>query len=142
MATNYLGRQRIWVSLCRDLYASTHIDTTIAPLRPGSVLLNPDRVTRENMPAVFRDWEHLRCPNIVDIGFTGAPISSTAIGMNLLMVNPALAIVEGAQRELITALEAKGIEALPIHLPHARTMGGGFHCVTLDLRRRGTLKSY
>jgi scyllo-inosamine-4-phosphate amidinotransferase 1 len=130
------------VDCCHGLYDSTHIDTTIALLRPGLVLLNPERVTRENMPKVFRDWEHLWCPELVDIGYTGAPISSTAIGMNLLMVNPELAIVECEQRELIKALEAKRIEVLPMHLPHARTMGGGFHCVTLDLRRRGELESY
>ncbi len=130
------------VNPCRDLYASTHIDTTIAPLRPGLVLLNPERVTHENMPEVFRNWEHLWCPEFINIGFTGSPISSTAIGMNLLMVNPELAIVESAQPKLIAMLEANGIEVHPMHLPHARTMGGGFHCVTLDLRRRGHLESY
>lgn len=130
------------VSLCRDLYAKSHIDTTLVPLRPGLVLLNPERVTLENMPEVFKDWEHLWCPDIVDMGFTGQPISSTWVGMNLLMVNPDLAVVERDQPALIGALEAKGIEVLPMHMPHARTMGGGFHCVTLDLRRRGELESY
>jgi scyllo-inosamine-4-phosphate amidinotransferase 1 len=130
------------VNCCHGLYSGTHIDTTIAPLRPGLVLLNPDRVTDENMPAVFRDWEHIWAPAFVDIGFTGSPISSTAIGMNLLMVNPELAIVERDQPALIRALEAKDIEVLPMHMPHARTLGGAFHCVTLDLRRRGVLESY
>jgi scyllo-inosamine-4-phosphate amidinotransferase 1 len=128
------------VNCCHDLYKSTHIDTTIAPLRPGLVLLNPERVTYENMPSVFRDWEHLWAPPFVDLRSTGTPISSTAIGMNLLMVNPELAVVEREQRELIKTLEARGIDVLPMHLPHARTMGGGFHCVTLDLRRGGELQ--
>ena len=130
------------VSPCHGLYTSTHIDTTIVPLRPGLVLLNPERVTNENMPDVFRSWEHLWCPDIVDIEFAGQPISSTWIGMNLLMVNPDLAIVERDQPALISALESKGIDVFPMHLPHARTMGGGFHCVTLDLRRNGALESY
>ncbi len=112
------------------------------PLRAGLVLLNPERVTKENLPKVFEDWEHLWCPPPVDIGFTGQPISSTWISMNLLMVNPGLAIVEREQPALIRALEAKSIEVIPLHMPHARTLGGSFHCVTLDLRRRGELESY
>lgn len=130
------------VDPCRDLYPSTHIDTTIMPLRSGLVLLNPERVTKENLPKVFEDWEHLWCPPPVDIGFTGQPISSTWISMNLLMVNPGLAIVEREQPALIRALEAKSIEVIPLHMPHARTLGGSFHCVTLDLRRRGKLENY
>jgi scyllo-inosamine-4-phosphate amidinotransferase 1 len=130
------------VHCCHNLYHETHIDTTIMPLRPGLVLLNRKRVRQNNMPTVFRDWEHLWCPELVDIGSTGRPISSTSIGMNLLMVNPELAIVERDQPALISALESKGIEVHPMHMPHARTMGGAFHCVTLDLRRRGELESY
>ena len=35
-----------------------------------------------------------------------------------------------------------GIDSIPLELRHARTLGGGFHCVTLDLHRDGYLKSY
>jgi len=128
---------------CRGLYASTHIDSTVAPLRPGLVLLNPERVNPSNLPAVFRHWDVLWCPAMHDIGFTGRHArSSKWIGMNLLMVNPALAIVDKNQIQLIKALEQLGIDVIPLQLRHARTLGGGFHCVTLDVRRSGELARY
>ncbi|WP_190824787.1 amino acid--tRNA ligase-related protein [Saccharopolyspora pogona] len=70
------------------------------------------------------------------------PLSSPWIGMNLLMVRPDLAIVDAAQTELIAALQRHGIHAIPHTLRHARALGGGFHCVTLDLRRDGELADY
>jgi hypothetical protein len=30
----------------------------------------------------------------------------------------------------------------PMPLTHSRVFGGGFHCVTLDVRRRGSLETY
>ena len=62
--------------------------------------------------------------------------------MNLLMVNPELAIVDERQVELIQMLNARGVEVEPMRLTHARTLGGGFHCVTLDTRRTGDLQDY
>ena len=32
-------------------------------------------------------------------------------------------------------LEQYKIESIPLSMRHARTLGGGFHCVTLDLKR-------
>lgn len=55
--------------------------------------------------------------------------------MNLLMVRPDLAIVDAAQHQLIAALDNRGVDVVPHTLRHARVLGGGFHCVTLDLRR-------
>jgi scyllo-inosamine-4-phosphate amidinotransferase 1 len=130
------------VHLCHNLYARTHIDSTIIVLRPGLVLLNPDRVTDSNLPSIFHNWDRIWCPDPVDIGYTGEPYSSKWIAMNLLMINQNLAIVEGRQGELISTLEKRKIDVIPLHLPHARTMGGGFHCVTLDLRRTGNCEDY
>lgn len=127
----------------RNLYASTHIDSTIVPLRPGLLLTNPARVTKTNLPNFLADWEHLACPELVDTGFVG-PVAraSTWIGMNILMVRPSLAIVDRRQPGLIRALEKRGVEVIQSQLTHARTLGGGFHCVTLDVRRAGTLATY
>ena len=35
-----------------------------------------------------------------------------------------------------------GLDVLSLRLRHSRMMGGGFHCVTLDIRRKGTLERY
>ena len=43
---------------------------------------------------------------------------------------------------LIKQLESHGIDVLALDVRHARTLGGGFHCVTLDLERTGSLEEY
>ena len=55
--------------------------------------------------------------------------------MNLLSINEELVIVDENQTELIKTLLRYGIESIPMPMRHARTLGGGFHCVTLDLKR-------
>jgi glycine amidinotransferase len=70
------------------------------------------------------------------------PLGSAWIGMNLLMVSPDVAIVDGSQPDLIATLEARGVQVIPLRLRHARRLGGGFHCVTLDTVRDGALEDY
>ena len=128
---------------CRGLYAHTHVDSTIVPLLPGLVLLNPERVNDDSLPGFLRGWDKIWCPELVDIGFTGErPACSTWIGMNLLVVRPGLVIVDDRQLELTRVLEERGIDVLPLRLTHARSLGGSFHCVSLDVRRTGTLETY
>jgi N-dimethylarginine dimethylaminohydrolase len=43
---------------------------------------------------------------------------------------------------LIKLLEKHGLDVIPIKLRHSKMLGGGFHCVTLDVRRRGKLERY
>jgi scyllo-inosamine-4-phosphate amidinotransferase 1 len=126
----------------RNVYAHTHIDSTITLLRPGLVLLNPERISEETVPSVFKGWDIVWCPEMVDIGYTKQPYSSKWIGMNFIMINPYLAVVDRSQFSLIKILKKYKIDVIPLSLRHARTLGGGFHCVTLDVRRRGVLESY
>lgn len=147
---NELGRQ--WLSSilgddfrvhpCHNLYNSIHIDSTVALLRPGLALLNPERVNDSNMPGFIKRWDRIWCPPCVDIGYTRHAYSSVWVGMNVLSINPNLAVVESRQLELIRILERHKIDVLPLTLRHARTLGGGFHCTTLDIRRSGCLEDY
>lgn len=131
------------VHVLEGIYSYMHIDSTISFLRPGLVLLNPSRINKDNLPASLKGWDIIWCPDPVDIGYH-APYENASIwiGMNLLMIHPQLAVVEKNQTALIKALESKGIDVLPTQMRHQRTLGGGAHCVTLDLRRKGTLESY
>lgn len=131
------------VHRCRGLYLRTHIDSTITLVRPGLVVLNPERVNERNLPPVLANWDHIWAPEMVDIGFVGPkPFATIWIGMNFIMARPNLAIVDRNQVALIKALEKHKVEVLPLSMRHARTLGGGFHCVTLDVRRQGTLETY
>jgi glycine amidinotransferase/scyllo-inosamine-4-phosphate amidinotransferase 1 len=138
---NFLGKSYT-VHPMKNLYAKTHIDSTIMVLRPGLVLLNPSRVDKNNCPLIFKKWDKIWCPNMIDVGYTTEPYSSEWIGMNLLMIDLDIAIVEKVQKPLINALEKHKINVIPLSLRHSRTLGGGFHCVTLDIRRKGQLEQY
>jgi scyllo-inosamine-4-phosphate amidinotransferase 1 len=128
---------------CYNLYNYVHIDSTLCLLRPGLVLINPSRVTINNLPKPLQQWEVVASPEMVDIGLTKPYTSTTKwIGMNLLMVNSNLAIVDQHQLPLIRLLEKYKIDVIPLSLRHARALGGGFHCVTLDTRRSGTMEDY
>ncbi len=139
---NILGPE-FKVHILEGIYSFMHIDSTISFLRPGLVLLNPERISPNKIPEPINKWDIIWCPESNDIGFHGEyKHASPWIGMNLLMLRPDLAVVEKRQLTLIRELEKHRIDVLALDIRHARTMGGGFHCVTLDLRRRGQLESY
>jgi N-dimethylarginine dimethylaminohydrolase len=131
------------VHLCKDLYSGLHIDSTIALLKPGLFLANPERVSKHNVPEPLRKWEMIFAPEMEDWQQSDSGyVSSVWIGMNLLMVNPGLAVVDAKQVALIALLEKHDIDVIPLTLRHGRTLGGGFHCVTLDVRRTGNKEDY
>ena len=123
------------IELC-NFYSGVHIDSTIVPVREGLVLLNASRVTESNCPAAFDSWEKIYINDVVPQGFYQYPYASKWIAMNMLVLDPKTVIVDAAQTALITILKSKGIDAIPHTLSHSRTLGGGFHCVTLDTRRK------
>jgi len=127
----------ITIELC-NFYAGVHIDSTITPLREGLVLLNASRVNESNCPKAFQDWEkiYITEDQIVTQDFYQYPYASKWIAMNMLAIDPETVIIDAAQTELITILKSKGINSIPLTLSHSRTLGGGFHCVTLDTRRK------
>lgn len=124
------------------VYSGTHVDTTITPVRPGLVVVSGERVGPHNLPDVFDGWDVVYLPDVVDIGFTGTAYASKWIGLNFLMVRPDLAVVDPVQVGLVRELERRKVNTLPLRLRHARTLGGGFHCVTLDVRRAGGPEAY
>lgn len=127
------------VNICESMYSGVHIDSTMAFLRPWLVLLNPERITEDNLPEPLKKWEKIWCPNLVDTNKSGFhSLSSIWVGMNLFMINPNLAIVDKEQVELIKSLEKHEIKIIPLSMRHSRVMWGWFHCITLDLKRRGT----
>jgi len=127
----------------RSVYSGTHIDTTIAFLRPGLILANPERVNVENLPAILKKWDIVYAPKMREIKYSDLPqLSSAWLGMNLFMINPNLAVVDADQIELIKLLERRQINVLPLRLRHGRLLEGGFHCVTLDINREGEKEDY
>lgn len=137
LAYEWLCQQfpNIKIELC-NFYSGVHIDSTVVPLREGLVLLNGSRVNESNCPAVFKNWTKIYVDDVVAQDFYQYPYASKWIGLNMLVLDPHTVIVDRHQASLIKLLEKYQFTVIPLELRHSRTLGGGFHCVTLDTRRK------
>jgi len=135
------------VHFLKDVYYGSHIDSTFAALRPGLVLCNPGRINASTLPEMFKQWEVIYSPPMentdqFDADYLSRSIGSKWIDMNVFSISPDLVVVDRDQKALIKLLEKHGLDVIPLKLRHSKMLGGGFHCVTLDVRRTGTLERY
>lgn len=135
------------VHFLQDVYYGSHIDSTFVALRPGLVLCNPARVNEDTLPPILKQWEVIYSPPMentdhFDADYLAKSIGSKWIDMNLFSISPDLVVVDSDQKGLIKLLEKHGLDVLQLKLRHAKMLGGGFHCVTLDIHRKGTLERY
>jgi glycine amidinotransferase len=135
------------VHICNINYLGSHIDTSIVALRPGLLLCNPDRVSREMLPPPFQKWDLIYSPPLVgadrfDQAYLDTSIGSSWIDMNLFSISPDLVVVDRDQVALMKLLEKNKVDVVPMKLRHSRMLAGGFHCVTLDVKRKGDMQSY
>jgi N-dimethylarginine dimethylaminohydrolase len=119
-----------------SFYSGVHIDSTIVPLREGLVIVNGSRVNASNLPNVFKNWQVIWVDDVVAQEFYQYPYASKWIALNMLVVDPHTVIVDKHQIKLMDTLENFNFTVIPLELRHSRTLGGGFHCVTLDLLRQ------
>jgi len=120
-----------------------HIGTTLVPVRPGIVLVNPARPCIDGGLDVFEKngWRVVEAPLSVRSAGSARDVSSW-ISMNILMLDERTAVVEQRERPMIELLESLGCEVLPCAFDRVYPFGGGFHCCTTDIRRDGALQSY
>lgn len=117
-----------------------HIDGTFMPLAPGQLLVNPERV--QEVPALFKSWNIMYAPPSTLPKTHPMYMSSSWINMNIFMIDEKRVVVERQEEPLIRLLKKNGFQPLLCDFRHFYSFGGGFHCATLDVRRRGELKSY
>jgi glycine amidinotransferase len=116
-----------------------HIDATIVPLAPGKLLVNPERYVPHPL---FRDWEILPAPKPTLPDDWPMYFCSPWVSMNLLSLDERTVIVERQEQPLIDALTGWGFDCIPVDFRHVYSFGGSFHCVTLDVHRRGGPAEY
>ena len=138
---------RFRVHFLKDVYYGSHIDSTLVALRPGLILCNPARINDDSLPELLKQWEVIYSPPMEDTDRYGADYLSQCIGsdwinMNAFSISPNLVVVDRDQTALIKLVESHGLDVIPLKLRHAKMLGGGFHCVTLDIRRTGNLERY
>ncbi len=118
-----------------------HIDSSFVPLAPGKVLVNPEYINVDKLPKILKSWDVLVAPEPKPV--SGVPsMCSKWISINVLMLDEKRVIVEKDQEPLIKAFKDWGFEPIPCPFINFVPFGGSFHCATLDVRRRGELKSY
>ncbi len=119
-----------------------HIDTTFMPLAPGKILVNPVFVDVNRLPDVLRGWDLLIPPDPVPVIHDPLKLMSEWASINVLMLDEERIVVEARQEPLIRALKDWGFKPIPCVFESYYPFLGSFHCSTLDVRRRGELKSY
>jgi glycine amidinotransferase len=119
-----------------------HIDATFYPLAPGKLLINPERV--KSVPEIFKrsGWDILVCPEPLMPKSHPMYNASPWIAMNVVMLDQERVIVSRGEDTLIAALKDWGFKPIPCPFYDFATIGGGFHCASVDIRRRGQLQSY
>ena len=133
----FLGKE-YRVHILDNIYQGIHIDSTITPVREGLVVLNAGRVNEDNIPEPLKSWDKIWIheDDLEYQDFVHYPYASNWIGLNFLSINEELCIIDPKQKVLAEKLRAHGIETIGAELPQSRTLGGGHHCVTLDVLRR------
>lgn len=117
-----------------------HIDATIMPLAEGKLLVNKSRL--KNIPEIFKSWDILYAPEPCMSPNHKLYMTSRWINMNVLSLDEERVIVEKGEESMIKALKKWGFKPIPCSFKHFNTFGGSFHCATVDIRRKGELKSY
>ncbi len=126
------------VHTIEDVYSYMHLDSTIAFLKEGLLLVNPSRIKdKKQLPETLQNWDIIWAPEPIDIGHhPGLCNSSTwGVSLNVFSINEQLVVVEEHQHNLRMELEKHNIDCAMLPMRQARTLGGCFHCITVDVER-------
>ena len=119
-----------------------HIDATFNVIGEGLVLSNPDRPCHQIELFKKAGWDVVHPPKPVIPDSHPLWMSSKWLSMNVLMIRPDAVLVETDEVPIQKMFESLGIKCIKASIRFANSLGGGFHCWTTDVRRRGELKSY
>ena len=122
-----------------------HIDTTMLPLGPGKMLINPEYINPDELPRHLEEMGHSRRAGArPDRG----PHSENHLDVRQMAQHEhsddrrEARDRRSASQATVMAMEKWGLEPIPCAFLHYAAFGGAFHCATLDVRRRGRLESY
>ena len=115
-----------------------HIDATILPLRDGLLVYNPEKVTEASLRRheVLKHWA-LHAYPFKPKAPQDPPLFMTSpwLSLNALVLDGKHVVVE--QDDTLTAGWFRCLGMVPILCPfkHVNSIGGSFHCATVDLVR-------
>ncbi|KAJ1078568.1 hypothetical protein K5549_000750 [Capra hircus] len=149
--TNYMGIEWMRKHLAPDYRVHIisfkdpnpmHIDATFNIIGPGLVLSNPDRPCHQIDLFKKAGWTIVTPPRPVIPDDHPLWMSSKWLSMNVLMLDEKRVMVDANEVPIQKMFEKLGISTIKVNIRNANSLGGGFHCWTCDVRRRGTLQSY
>ena len=122
----------------------THIDACFTPIKPGVMIINPNRKLSSEQRKIFDDnkWEiHEAAPSIHN---SPPPMcySSIWLSMNVLIINPKTICVEASEEKMIKQMEGFGMNVIPVPFRDVYAFGGSLHCSTTDVYREGECEDY
>jgi glycine amidinotransferase len=98
-----------------------HIDTTLLPLRPGKLLVNPEYIDINHLPDISRKWDILIAPEpdpIDDLMLRVTSLCGKWLNMNVLMIDERRVVVDPHHTGMLRALESWGFEPIPCPFLH------------------------
>jgi len=119
-----------------------HIDTTLFFPKPGLVITCPDRPCLQIGMFKKAGWDVVVAPypNIPkDFPYY---ISSQWLSLNVVMLDEKRVLVEKDEIGIQKLFEKCGITPVKVPFKHCFGIGGGIHCWTSDVKRRGDLQNY
>lgn len=136
----HLGKKyKIWTVNIFD----NHIDSLFLPIRPGLAILTLP--IKHKLPEQLKKWDIVYVPSLLEPHKTPdyMPLASEKIFCNLLSLSPNEVLCQPEYYNILSEkLRPYKIDVIPNRLRHSRLFGGGHHCLTLDVRRKGKLESY
>jgi len=115
----------------------SHIDCTFVVLRPGLVMLNPDRPVEAEDAKFWTDngWEFIMAPQPNNPEKPAYSQSSKWLSMNVLVIDHNKVIVEQEEEDTQKLLQENGFDVIPIPFRDVFEFGGSLHCSTWDMER-------
>lgn len=121
-----------------DDSSAMHIDATILPLRDGLLVYNPTKITEAALRqhAVLASWDLQPYPFIPQAP-TEPPLYMTSpwLCLNALVLDGKRMVVEASDLQAAQWYESLGMECIMCPFKHVNSIGGSFHCATVDLVR-------
>ena len=119
-----------------------HIDTYFIVIGPGLVIVNPNYPCHQLDTFKKAGWKIFEAPNGTTPASHPMWFSTNWLSINVLMLDEKRVVIEEQETPTQKMFEKLGIQCIKVPLRHAYSLGGGIHCWTCDVRRRGKLESY
>ena len=121
-----------------------HIDATFVPLKPGLIINNPNRRLPDEQKKIFskNDWEIIDAAKPAHNQPPPLCYSSVWLSMNILILDHDTVVVEESEIYQMEQLDQLGFNVIPLAFRDAYPFGGGLHCATGDVFRKGNCDDY